>query len=154
MGIRIQHEDFDAGAELRALAGSEVGAVVSFTGLVRGSAGDRAVSAISLEHYPGMTEKSLAAIVEEASGRWPLQDVCIIHRVGKLAVGEQIVLVAVSSAHRHAAFAAAEFLMDYLKTRAPFWKQEWVDGEAHWVEAKSSDQQAAARWNGAPDQAH
>lgn len=146
--IRIQHEDFDFGAEVAALQGEGVGAVVSFSGLVRGQGPAGDISAIELEHYPAMTEKSLATIEAEARQRWPLLGVTIIHRVGHLPAGAQIVLVAVSAAHRLAAFEAAAFLMDYLKTRAPFWKKEWRGGEPHWVEAKASDQAAAARWQG------
>lgn len=119
---------------------------MTFTGLVRDYASEGAVSAIELEHFPGMTEKSLAAIEAEARQRWPLLGITIIHRIGKLAAGEQIVLVAVSAGHRQAAFEAAAFLMDYLKTRAPFWKKEWVNGQPQWVEAKAADQAAAGRW--------
>jgi len=144
--IKIQHEDFDLGQEATALHAAGVGAVVTFTGLVRDHASSGAVSAIELEHFPGMTEKSLAAIETEARQRWPLLGVTIVHRIGKLAAGEQIVLVAVSAGHRQAAFAAASFLMDYLKTRAPFWKREWVNGQPLWVEAKASDQAAAEYW--------
>jgi molybdopterin synthase catalytic subunit len=144
--IKIQHEDFDLGSEAKALQAAGVGAIVTFTGLVRDMASGGVVSAIELEHFPGMTEKSLAALEAEARQRWPLQGVTIIHRIGRLEAGEQIVLVAVSSAHRQAAFEAAAFLMDYLKTRAPFWKKEWVNGQPQWVEAKDSDQSAAARW--------
>ncbi len=144
--IRIQEADFDLGVEARALYAAGVGAVVTFTGLVRDYASDAAVSAIALEHYPGMTEKVLAGLEAQARERWPLLGVTMIHRVGRLLAGEQIVLVAVSSAHRQAAFEAAAFLMDFLKTQAPFWKQEWWDGEAHWVEAKASDEQASQRW--------
>jgi molybdopterin synthase catalytic subunit len=144
--ISVRHEDFDAGAEIRALHATGTGAVVSFTGLVRDYASSGDVSAIELEHYPAMTAKSLAAIEIEARQRWPLLGVTIIHRIGRLAAGEQIVLVVVSSAHRQAAFDACAFLMDYLKTRAPFWKKEWVNGQPHWVEAKADDQNAAAKW--------
>jgi molybdopterin synthase catalytic subunit len=147
MAVRVQREDFDPGAELAALrAGrTDIGALVSFTGLVRDTGG---LEAMEPEHYPGMTEKALAAIEAEARGRWPLADCLIVHRYGPLAPGEQIMMVATASAHRGAAFAAAEFLMDYLKSRAPFWKKEHrVDGsEGGWVEAKESDEQAAARW--------
>lgn len=144
--ISIQHQDFDLGLEARALHRPGVGAVVTFTGLVRDYAAGGAVSAIELEHFPGMTEKSLTAIEAEARRRWPLLGVTLIHRIGRLAAGEQIVLVAVSAGHRQDAFAAACFLMDYLKTRAPFWKKEWVNGEPQWVEAKQADQAAAERW--------
>ncbi|HEX4870366.1 MAG TPA: molybdopterin synthase catalytic subunit MoaE [Moraxellaceae bacterium] len=142
----MQAAPFDLAAEAAALEGEGVGAVVTFTGLVRNRSALGEVSAIDLEHYPGMTERALGAIVAEAEGRWPLQGVTLVHRVGHLPAGAPIVLVAVASAHREAAFAAAAFLMDYLKTRAPFWKKEWVAGAAHWVEAKASDAAAAARW--------
>jgi molybdopterin synthase catalytic subunit len=135
--IRIQSEDFDIAAEIAALHGDGVGAVATFTGVVRGDA------TLTLEHYPGMTEREIARHVEEARSRWPLLDVTIVHRIGKLGPGENIVLVAVASSHRDAAFRACEFLMDYLKTKAPFWKQE--DGA--WVEAKASDEEAAKRWD-------
>ncbi len=136
--IRVQTEDFDIGAEIAALTRSraDIGAVVTFSGLVRDVA-------LELDHYPGMTERELGRIETEAHRRWPLQACLIVHRVGKLAPGDNIVLVATASAHRGDAFAAAEFLMDYLKTRAPFWKRE---GE-RWVDAKASDDEAAKRWN-------
>lgn len=144
--IRVQPEPFDLAAEAVALEGAGVGAVVTFSGLVRNHSALGVVSAVDLEHYPAMTEQALAAIVAEAEGRWPLLGVTLIHRVGHLPAGAPIVLVAVASAHREAAFQAAAFLMDYLKTRAPFWKKEWVDGVAHWVDAKESDAAAASRW--------
>lgn len=146
MAVRVQEADFDPGAELDALAAgdAETGAVVSFTGLVRGGGG---IEAMTLEHYPGMTEKALEAIEAEAHDRWPLQASVVIHRVGPLAPGARIVFVATASRHRAAAFEAAEFLMDYLKTRAPFWKKETMaDGSARWVDARESDDGAAARW--------
>lgn len=146
MAVRVQEADFDVGAELEALAAgdTEIGAVVSFTGLVRGTGG---VSTMTLEHYPGMTEKALEAIEAEAHDRWPLQASLVIHRVGPLAPGARIVFVATASRHRGAAFEAAEFLMDFLKTRAPFWKKEVAaDGTAHWVDARETDDTAAARW--------
>jgi len=146
MAVRVQEADFDVGAELEALAAgdTEIGAVVSFTGLVRGTGG---VSTMTLEHYPGMTEKALEAIETEAHDRWPLQASLVIHRVGPLAPGTRIVFVATASRHRGAAFEAAEFLMDFLKTRAPFWKKEVAaDGTAHWVDARETDDTAAARW--------
>jgi molybdopterin synthase catalytic subunit len=155
MSIRIQHEDFDVGAELAAMRQGRpgIGALVSFVGLVRDhgdSSGDSnagpAVTAMELAHYPGMTEKALQAIVDEAGQRWSLLDTLVIHRVGPLQLCEQIVLVAVASAHRGNAFAAAEFIMDYLKTRAPFWKKEATAEGSHWVEAKDADDSAAARW--------
>ncbi len=145
--ISVQPEDFDVGAEIAALqAGGDVGAVASFVGCVRADGG---VAALALEHYPGMTEASIAAIVAEARQRWPLLGVRVIHRVGKLPVGARIVLVAVAAAHRGAAFAACEFVMDYLKTRAPFWKKAFTAQGDHWVEARSSDDAAAARWQSA-----
>jgi molybdopterin synthase catalytic subunit len=143
--IRIQHEDFDVNDELEALAseGAEVGALASFIGIVRG---DDGLTSMSLEHYPGMTEREIARHVNEAEARWPLEGVTIIHRIGKLVPGERIVLVAVASRHRAAAFEACNFLMDYLKTRAPFWKQEERGASRSWVETKSSDDDAAERW--------
>lgn len=146
--ISIQTEDFDTGAEIRALSGNgQTGAVVSFTGLVRDLASHGAVTAIELEHYPAMTARSLQAIADQAAARWPLLGMRIIHRIGYLAAGEQIVLVVVASAHRQAAFDAAAFIMDFLKSRAPFWKKEYVNGEGHWVDAKESDESALTRWN-------
>lgn len=144
MSVRIQTEDFDTTAELDALSAGrdDIGALVSFTGLVRG--GD--VSTMELEHYPGMTEKALEEIEAEARDRWPLQGVIIIHRVGPLPPGARIVFVATASPHRAAAFEAAEFLMDFLKTRAPFWKKETTAEGARWVDAREADDAAAARW--------
>lgn len=144
--ISIQGGDFDAGAEMRALYASGVGAVVCFTGLVRDLASHGHVDAIELEHYPAMTQASLEAIAEEARQRWPLAGVRVIHRIGLLRAGEQIVLVATASAHREAAFHAAEFIMDYLKNRAPFWKKEYSGDAGHWVDAKASDQEKMSRW--------
>lgn len=147
MAVRVQEADFDPGAELEALGtlDPEIGAVVSFTGLVRGGG----VTGMTLEHYPGMTEKALEAIEAEARGRWPLQGVAIIHRVGPLEPGARIVFVATASRHRRAAFESAEFIMDYLKTRAPFWKKETgADGADRWVEARDADDSAAERWQG------
>jgi molybdopterin synthase catalytic subunit len=146
--IRIQAEDFDAGAEIAKLrAGNpKVGAVASFVGVCRDANDGESVATMTLEHYPGMTEKALAKIVDEALARWRIIDVTVVHRVGKLKPTDQIVLVVVTSAHRGDAFAACEFLMDYLKTRAPFWKKEETPGGARWVEARSSDDDAAARW--------
>lgn len=148
MSVVIQEADFDVGAELAALTADDddAGAAASFVGLVRGAE----VAAMTLEHYPGMTEKALAAIVDEARGRWPLRRVRVIHRVGRLLPGERIVLVAVSSRHRQAAFAACEFIMDYLKTRAPFWKREETSSGARWVDARESDDTAARRWQAKP----
>ena len=148
MAVRVQHEDFDVGTELLALrhGNPKIGAIASFVGLVRDiNAGD-SVAGMTLEHYPGMTEKALAAIVEQAKGRWDIYDAVVIHRVGDLAPTDQIVLVAVSSSHRGAAFAACEFIMDYLKTQAPFWKREQTAEGARWVDARESDEKAAERW--------
>jgi molybdopterin synthase catalytic subunit len=146
MAARVQREDFDIGAELtRLTAGrTDVGAVVSFTGLVRDASGT--LEAMELEHYPGMTEKALAAIEAEARERWPLQACLIVHRFGPLRPGERIMMVATASPHRQAAFEAAEFLMDYLKSRAPFWKKETSAGASAWVAAKDEDEEALTRW--------
>ncbi len=146
--IRVQSDDFDVGAEIAALSRGDgesgtVGAVASFIGHVRADGG---VTALELEHYPGMTESSIAAIVAEARSRWPLLGVRVIHRIGQLPVGARIVLVAVAAAHRGAAFAACEFVMDYLKTRAPFWKKAFTARGGHWIEARVSDDAAALRW--------
>jgi molybdopterin synthase catalytic subunit len=148
MGIRVQTEDFDVARELALLRGSDarVGAVASFIGVVRDENDAATVSTLTLEHYPGMTEKALAGIVDEARRRWSIYDAVIIHRVGELAPTDQIVLVAVSSAHRGDAFAACEFIVDYLKTQAPFWKKELTPDGERWVEARASDDEAAARW--------
>ncbi|HEX8986795.1 MAG TPA: molybdopterin synthase catalytic subunit MoaE [Rhodocyclaceae bacterium] len=145
--VSVQEADFDVGAETVALSAGDdgAGAVATFVGLVRGEG----IRAMSLEHYPGMTEKALAEIVEQARQRWQLRRVRIIHRVGRLLPGDRIVFVGVSSSHRHDAFAACEFIMDYLKTRAPFWKKEETDAGARWVDARESDDTAAARWEGA-----
>ena len=148
MSVRVQTEDFDIGAEIAALRENrpQIGAVASFIGVVRDlNEGDR-VSTMTLEHYPGMTEKALAAIVEEAKRRWDIIDVTVIHRVGELKPQDQIVLVAVAGEHRGEAFAACEFIMDYLKTRAPFWKKERTPEGERWVEARESDDRAAERW--------
>jgi len=146
--IRVQHEDFDLGAELERLSAGrrDVGALCSFVGLVRDLNEGEGVSAMTLEHYPGMTEKQLDELEAEARRRWPLNDVLVIHRVGRLEPGDRIMLCAVTSGHRQAAFEACQFLMDWLKTRAPFWKLEEHDGEERWVEARASDDAAAARW--------
>ena len=146
MSVRVQREPFDLGAEAARLAeGREgVGAVVTFTGVVRG---DGNLVAMEIEHYPGMTERAIGAIVEEARGRWQLCDVLVIHRFGPLAPGERIMMVATAAAHREAAFEAAEFLMDYLKSRAPFWKKERrADGSESWVAAREADEAALGRW--------
>ncbi len=145
--IRVQSEDFDPGVEIGRFQREDVGAIVSFTGVVRGeSHGERLVS-MTLEHFPGMTERELERIAVEARTRWSLQGVSVVHRVGELRPGERIVLVVTAAAHRQAAFEAAEFLMDYLKTRAPFWKRELRASGEYWVEARSSDDEAAARWS-------
>jgi len=148
MSVSVQREDFDVAAEMARLAegGRDIGAVVSFTGLVRGTGEAGPISGMELEHYPGMTERALEEIVAEARTRWPLEGVRVIHRYGPLAPGERIVLVLTASRHRQAAFAAAEFLMDYLKTRAPFWKKEEAAGGARWVDAREADDGAARRW--------
>ncbi|WP_298727047.1 molybdenum cofactor biosynthesis protein MoaE [uncultured Ferrovibrio sp.] len=148
MTVRVQCEDFDTAAELEKLTAGNprIGAVVTFTGLVRDFAEDKAIQRMTLEHYPGMTEKQLSAIVAEAQQRWPLDGCLVIHRYGPLEPGDRIVLVIVASAHRQAAFEACEFLVDWLKTKAPFWKLEEQGGERRWVEAKASDDAAAARW--------
>ena len=148
MTVRIQAEDFDIGAEILALTQgrTDIGAVATFTGICRGSDGREGVSAMTLEHYPGMAEAEIARHVEEAESRWPLLGVTVVHRHGRLTPGENVVLVIATSAHRDAAFSAAEFLMDFLKTRAPFWKKEERVGGAGWVEAREIDAAAAARW--------
>ncbi len=148
MGVRVQTEDFDVAREIALLRGSDarVGAVASFVGLVRDENDAATVRTLTLEHYPGMTEKALDGIVDEARRRWPIYDAVVIHRVGELAPTDQIVLVAVSSAHRGDAFAACEFIIDYLKTQAPFWKKELTPEGERWVEARASDDEAAARW--------
>ncbi|OBU87918.1 molybdopterin synthase catalytic subunit MoaE [Chromobacterium subtsugae] len=152
--IRVQAEAFDVGAEVRRWSANPAcGAVVSFTGLVRDYGDRQDVVALELEHYPGMTEKALADIVCAARKRWSLKGVTLIHRVGRLALGDPIVLVVAASSHRSDAFEAASFLMDYLKQQAPFWKCEILaDGSRHWVEARDSDAEAATRWDaGAAD---
>ncbi|MFA9440170.1 molybdopterin synthase catalytic subunit MoaE [Uliginosibacterium sp. sgz301328] len=148
MSVSVQKGDFDVGAEIGALTDvAGAGAVASFVGVVRGGEGAEAIRAMTLEHYPGMTEKSLADIIEQAQGRWPLLGVRVIHRVGRLLPGDRIVFVGVASRHRGAAFEACEFVMDYLKTRAPFWKKEETAQGARWVDARESDDAAAARWD-------
>ena len=148
MSVRVQHEDFDIGAEVRRLVAGriDIGAVVTFSGIMRCQNDGAAVTAMTLEHYPGMTEAEMARVEAEAGQRWPLQASLIVHRVGALEPGDNIVLVVTASAHREAAFAAAEFLMDYLKTRAPFWKQVEYVGGKNWVDAKQSDDALADRW--------
>lgn len=150
MPVRVQTDDFDVAAEIAALTSghTDAGAVVTFSGTVRGEAGGKPITSMTLEHYPGMTEAELERIESEAHKRWPLQGSCIVHRVGKLLPGENIVLVVTASAHRQAAFEAAAFLMDYLKTDAPFWKkEETADGESSWVDARDSDTDALSRWD-------
>ncbi len=149
MAVRIQTEDFNAGLEISQLSAKrrDIGALVSFVGLVRDLNDGDAVSQLTLEHYPGMTEKALEAIVSQAQQRWDIVDALIIHRVGVLQATEQIVLVAVTSAHRGQAFLACEFVMDSLKTEAPFWKKERTAAGERWLEAKASDDEARQRWN-------
>ena len=146
--IRVQREDFDFGVELAALTRDRpsIGGVASFVGLVRDIAGGEKIAAMTLEHYPGMTEQQLAAIEAEAQRRWPLDATLIIHRYGELKPGDRIVLVATASAHRDAAFDACRFLIDWLKTKAPFWKQEETSQGSRWVEAQAGDDDAAKRW--------
>jgi molybdopterin synthase catalytic subunit len=148
MAIRVQAEDFDVGKELAALTGGNhaIGGVAVFVGLVRDLAGGSEIAAMTQEHYPAMTGKMLAEIEAEAQARWPLEASLVIHRYGRLEPGDQIVMVATASAHRQAAFEACEFLMDWLKTKAPFWKLEETEEGALWVDARDSDDTAAARW--------
>jgi len=150
--VSIQRDEFDAGAEARALSRDTpaVGAVASFVGLVRDRNDGASVYTMTLEHYPGMTEKAIAQIVDEAKGRWEIIDCSVIHRIGELRPTDQIVFVAVASSHRRDAFAACEFIMDYLKSRAPFWKKEATGEGARWVDARASDDAAAARWAPTP----
>jgi len=149
--VRVQAEDFDVSAEIAALrrGNPKIGAVASFVGVVRDVNDGDSVAALNLEHYPGMTEKAIEAIVAEAKARWEIVDVTVVHRVGELRPLDQIVLVVAAGGHRGDAFAACEFIMDYLKTRAPFWKKEQTPQGARWVEARSSDDEAAERWAGA-----
>lgn len=149
MTVRVQTEDFNLASELALFqsADADIGAIVTFTGLVRDLNEGDTVKTLTLEHYPGMTEKALAAIEREAQSRWQLSQSLIIHRVGALKPRDQIVMVAVASPHRAEAFAACEFIMDYLKTQAPFWKKEITNQGERWVEAKSSDDEALVRWN-------
>ena len=151
MTVRVQEADFDLNAELTALRAGDprIGALASFVGLVRDINDGAGVSEMTLEHYPGMTEKALESIVDEAKARWDIYGALVIHRVGPLRPCDQIVLVAVTSAHRGEAFAACEFIMDYLKTRAPFWKRETTPDGARWVDARETDDSAAARWQAA-----
>jgi molybdopterin synthase catalytic subunit len=152
--IRLQQELLDVAAEVRALTHgrTDVGAVVTFTGICRGDEDGEPIAALTLEHYPGMAEAEIGRHIEAAERRWSLQGVTVIHRYGRITPGEDIVLVVTASSHRHDAFAAAEFLMDYLKTRAPFWKRvERAASGGGWVDTKSSDDAAADRWGKKPD---
>lgn len=148
MPVRIQHEDFDAGAEIARLRAGDarIGAVASFVGVARDRNDGAAVSTLALEHYPGMTEKAIEAIVEQARARWQVAEILVIHRIGELRPLDQIVLVVVASSHRGDAFAACEFVMDYLKTEAPFWKKETTPAGERWVDARESDEAARGRW--------
>lgn len=150
--IRLQREPIDVAGEVKKLTAGrkDIGAVVTFTGICRADEDGAPIAALTLEHYPGMAETEIARHVEEARARWPLMAALVIHRHGRIRPGEDIVLVATASSHRQAAFAAAEFLMDYLKTRAPFWKQVEAAGGTSWVEAKSADDAAAERWSPPP----
>ena len=149
MTIRVQREDFDIGAEIARVGkeGNDVGGIASFVGIVRGGDGEDAIGAMTLEHYPGMTEKELERIEAEARARWPISASLILHRYGRLLPGENIVLVVTASRHRHAALEACEFLIDWLKTKAPFWKNEETADGGKWVDAREADDTAAARWN-------
>ena len=146
--IRIQEADFDVAQEIAALSEgrTDIGAVVSFSGICRGSENGEPIAALTLEHYPGMAEAEIGRHADEALSRWPLKGLTIIHRFGRIAPGENIVLVVTASPHRQAAFEAAEFLMDYLKTNAPFWKREESEKGTSWIEARDHDDDAAARW--------
>jgi molybdopterin synthase catalytic subunit len=146
--IRIQEDDFDVAREIAVLAGgrTDIGAVVTFSGICRGSESGEPIAALRLEHYPGMAEAEIGRHADEAMARWPLTGLTVIHRVGRITPGENIVLVVTSSAHRQAAFEAAEFLMDYLKASAPFWKSEESAKGTSWIEARDHDDAAAARW--------
>ena len=151
MTVRVQTQDFDIRAEVEQLAAgrTDIGAIVTFTGTVRGEVKGKPIASMLLEHYPGMTEVELERVEAEAHRRWSLQGSTIIHRHGELKPGDNIVLVVTASAHRHAAFEAAAFLMDYLKSNAPFWKKETLaEGESRWVDARESDEDALARWHG------
>jgi molybdopterin synthase catalytic subunit len=148
--VSLQREPFDAGVEAARLrrGRTDIGAIVTFTGICRGEENGEPIAALTLEHYPAMAEAEIGRQIEAAQSRWSLLGVRVIHRFGRIAPGEEIVLVVTASSHRHDAFAAAEFLMDYLKTRAPFWKQVEHSGGRTWVAAKRSDESAAARWGG------
>ncbi len=149
MTVRLQREDFDIAAEILALTKgrTDIGAVATFTGICRDSNEGAGVAAMTLEHYPGMAEAEIARHVQEANARWPLLGATVVHRYGRLVPGDNVVLVIATSSHREAAFAAAEFLMDYLKTRAPFWKKEERAGGDSWVEARQADDTAVQRWS-------
>jgi molybdopterin synthase catalytic subunit len=150
MSVRVQAEDFDVGREIASLTAgrTDIGAIVTFTGTVRGEAKGRAIVSMTLEHYPGMTEAELERVEADAHARWPLDATRIIHRYGELKPGDNIVLVVAASRHRQAAFEAAEYLMDYLKSRAPFWKKETAaDGTGQWVDARETDDAALSRWS-------
>lgn len=149
MKIEVRTEDFDIGAEMSALRGgrTDIGAIAAFIGLMRDFNDGTSVHAMSLEHYPGMTERALSEIAAQASSRWAVDDVVIIHRVGRFEPGDQIVLVLTSARHRGDAFSACEFIMDYLKTKAPFWKKEHTSDGERWVEARASDESARSRWD-------
>jgi molybdopterin synthase catalytic subunit len=148
VSIRIQEADFDIAREITALTSgrTDIGAVVSFSGICRGNEDGQTIAALTLEHYPGMAEAEIARHVETAMSRWPISGVSVVHRVGRIAPGENIVLVVTASEHRQAAFEAAEFLMDYLKANAPFWKREEGAGGTNWIAAHHHDDEAAARW--------
>jgi len=151
--VRVHAADFDVGAEFAALTAgrSDIGGIGCFVGTVRGRPGEPRLEALTLEHYPAMTERAIAGVVAEAERRWPLLGCTVVHRVGRMAPGENIVLVLAASAHRHAALEATAFLIDWLKTKAPFWKREsFVDGSATWVDARETDDVAAARWGSPP----
>jgi molybdopterin synthase catalytic subunit len=149
VSVRVQFDDFDAGVEMVAMRrdNPKIGAIASFVGIVRDLNDGADVAEMTLEHYPGMTEKALEKIVEEATARWDIYDALVVHRVGTLKPTDQIVLVIVASAHRGEAFQACEFLMDYLKTRAPFWKKEQTPDGGRWVDARTADDAAADRWS-------
>jgi molybdopterin synthase catalytic subunit len=155
MTVRLQAEAFDVATETAALTQgrTDIGAVVTFTGICRGAEAGEPIAALTLEHYPEMAQAEIELHVAEAQKRWPLLGVRVVHRYGRITPGEAIVLVATASSHRQAAFAAAEFLMDYLKARAPFWKQVERAGQAAWVEAKATDDAAVARWAAQPEEA-